>query len=340
MQLYEYELGKACDILINELFKLKPGESFVITADTESDERVVNASARAAFTAGANPMMIWLPTPVTEGKMADPILPIESLAGALKGADVWFQVNNKQILDSSPAQMALKVNKNIRYLELTGATASMMIRCVGRVNYPDLKIFLRELADATRTAKHLRMTTPAGTDVAFDNIPDSEFSIEDGYADTPGIHFMAGQVGWLPDRESINGTIVFDGSIVPPCDVLEEPVRLTMKSGQIVKIEGGAQAREYEAWLNKLDHPQMRKVAHATYGFLPGAKLTGKIAEDERVWGCTVWGFGATREDDAPSHNDGICLNTSVWLDDELFIDQGNFVDEKFVNLADKLKII
>ncbi|GAI54142.1 unnamed protein product, partial [marine sediment metagenome] len=37
MVIYEYELGKASDILTRELLKLKPGETFVITADTESD---------------------------------------------------------------------------------------------------------------------------------------------------------------------------------------------------------------------------------------------------------------------------------------------------------------
>ncbi len=84
----------------------------------------------------------------------------------------------------------------------------------------------------------------------------------------------------------------------------------------------------------------MRKVAHATYGFLPGAKLTGKIAEDERVWGCTVWGFGATSDEDAPSHNDGICLNTSVWLDDQLLFDGNRFLDPKLAEIADKLIII
>ena len=29
--LYEYEIGKAADVLVHELFKVKEGESFVIT---------------------------------------------------------------------------------------------------------------------------------------------------------------------------------------------------------------------------------------------------------------------------------------------------------------------
>jgi len=337
MFLYQYELGKACDILVRELFKLKSGETFIITADTESDPRVVNAVAGAVFTIGAKPMVIWSASPLIEGKLADSILPLDSLTGALMGADAWLEINNKQIFDATPSQTALKENKKLRYLGLTGATVSMVVRCIGRVNYPTLKKFLKYVADATKEAKHIRMTTPAGTDVEFDNFSDQELGIEDGYANKPGVHWMPGQIGWLPDRKSLNGVIVIDGSLVPPCGLISEPIRLTMKEGEIVGIKGGTQAREFELWLNKLNHPQMRRVAHATYGFLPGAKLSGMIAEDERVGGCTVWGFGSTSKESAPSHTDGICLDTSVWLDGKQLTDNGKVVDAKLIKLTKKL---
>ena len=50
--LYEFELGKAADVIVKELFKVKPGENFVITADSRSDERVVNATARQSMPPG------------------------------------------------------------------------------------------------------------------------------------------------------------------------------------------------------------------------------------------------------------------------------------------------
>ncbi len=337
MFLYQYELVKACDILVRELFKLKPGETFIITADTENDPRVVDAVASAAFTIGAKPMVIWSASPLIEGELADSVLPITSLTGALMGADAWLEINNKQIFNSTPATIAIKENKKLRYLGLTGADVSMVVRCIGRVDYPSLKKFLKYVADATKAAKHVRMTTPAGTDVEFDNVPDRVINVQDGYADTPGVHWMPGQIGWIPDRKSLNGIIVFDGSLVPPCGVIREPIYLTMKEAEIVKIEGGTQAREFELWLNKLNHPLMRRVAHASYGFLPGAKLSGMVAEDERIWGCTVWGFGATHTESAPSHTDGICLDTSIWLDGKQLTDTGKVVDEKIIELAKKL---
>lgn len=86
-QIYEYELAKAASILANQMFCLKPGESFVITADTQSDMRVVHATAAAAHAAGAKPMVIILASPLGVGKAADSMLPIEPLTAALSAAD-------------------------------------------------------------------------------------------------------------------------------------------------------------------------------------------------------------------------------------------------------------
>ena len=64
MNYYEFELEKAAKVLIEELFKLKLYETFVITADTIIDPQVTNTTARAVFAIGAKPMIIWHATPL------------------------------------------------------------------------------------------------------------------------------------------------------------------------------------------------------------------------------------------------------------------------------------
>jgi leucyl aminopeptidase (aminopeptidase T) len=352
MFLYEYEIGKASTILTRDLLKLKLGETLVITADTESDPRVVNATASAAFSLGAKPMVIWLASPLGVGKVADPMLPVEALTAVLKETDAWVEFNNQWLLYSTPYDIAVKENKKLRHICLVGMNVDMMTRCIGRVDYPRLKEFMEKITEMTKNAKHIRMTTPAGEDVEFDNAkvedkkpdPTHPLLMCLGYADVPGSHMMAGQIGWSPDLESINGIIVFDGSLVPPCGKLEEPVRLTIKAGEIIKVEGGKQAVEFEAWMKSFNHPRMLKLAHVCYGFNPGAKLTGDILEDERVWGSTEWGIGNVgailiKPDGipAPSHTDGICLNTSVWLDGKQIMDGGKMIEPDLIKLAQKL---
>jgi len=352
MFFYQYELGRAASILARDLFKLKPGETFVITADTECDARVVDATAAAAFSVGAKPMVIWLASPLGVGKAADPMLPVKALTAVLKEADAWAEFNNQWLLYSTPYDIAMKENKKLRHLNLVGMNPDMMTRCIGRVDYPTLHEFMEKITEITVDAKHVRLTTPAGEDVEFDNAkieggkqnPNYLITLETGRADVPGSHMMAGQILWTPDLESVNGTIVFDGSLVPPCGKLEEPVRLTIRAGEIIKVEGGREAREFETWMRSFNHPRMLKLAHLSYGFNPGAKLTGDIVEDERVWGCTEWGVGnigailiRPNGIPAPSHSDGICLNTSIWLDGKQIMEEGRQIDPDLAKLAQKL---
>ena len=341
MERYEIELGTAADILTRELFKLQPNETFIITADTESDPRVVNATARAAFSAGAKPMVIWTAAPLGVGEDADPMLPVEALTGALNGADAWVEYNNQWLLYSTPYNKAFAENPRLRHLCLVGMTPDMMVRCIGRIDYAALEEFQTTFASMLTEARHVRISTPAGQELAYDHMPEIPIRCRMGRADRPGSEMLAGQISSTPDFESIHGTIVFDGSLTPPCGKLEEPIRLTVEAGTITRIEGSAQARAFGAWLDAFNHPQMKRLAHVAYGVNPGARFTGEILEDERIWGSTEWGIGSVPVTilpphglPAPSHCDGICLNSSVWLDDIQILDEGRFIEPVLAGLA------
>lgn len=341
---YEYELGKAADRLVKDMFKLKEGETIIITADTESDESVVNATARSAFAAGAKPMVIWLPSPLGVGKAADPMLPVDALTGALREADAWVEFNNQWLLYSTPFERAMEKNKKLRYLCLVGMNADMMVRVIGRVDQVLLTEYLARVTEMTGKAKIMKITTPAGTNLEFEMEPRHKLTCDTGEAAGPGMHMLGGQICFIPKFESINGILVFDGSLMPPCGLLSEPVVMKIEKGCVVEIKGGKQAHEFKEWLESLDDPNMFRLAHGCYGFNPGAKLTGNILEDERVWGSTEWGLGYLSPIDAPpagidakSHTDGICLNSSVWLDGELIMDKGTVISPELKAQADKL---
>lgn len=345
-QYYEYELGKAANKLVSEMLKLKPDETFVITADTESDPRVVDVTAAAAFTVGAKPMVVWTASPLGVAKAADPMLPVNALTALLKEADAWVEFNNKWLLYSTPYEKAMMENKKLRHLCLVGMNVDMMVRVIARVDLPTLEKFQDKLRAMTKAANRVRMVTPAGGDVEFDNDPKRPVYSDVGYADAPGSHMLGGQISWSPIFKSINGVIVFDGSVVPPVGLVKEPVKLHVKEGKIEKIEGGEDATTFEGWLKSFNDPLMLRMAHVCYGVNPGAKLTGNILEDERVWGCTEWGIGYVDQTmtvnvdeaiPASSHTDGICLNTSVWLDEKQVFDKGRVVDPELIELAKKL---
>ncbi|HQC35846.1 MAG TPA: aminopeptidase [Bacillota bacterium] len=345
-KLYEFEIALAADRLVKDMFDLKPGETFVITADTESDERVVNATAAAAFAVGAKPMVIWLASPLGVGKAADAMLPLDALTGALNHADAWVEFNNQWLLYSTPFNRAYENNKKLRYVCLVGMNVDMMIRTLGRVDQNALSKFLHAVADMTFKAKTMRITTPAGGDLSFELEPKHKLSCDTGEAKEPGVFMLGGQICFIPKLDTIQGMLVFDGSATPPCGLLSEPIRLTVKNGRVTDIQGGAQAQQLKSWLESFDDPNMFRLAHGCYGFNPGAKLTGDIVEDERVWGATEWGIGFLSEFDAPgssidakSHMDGICLNSSVWLDGVAILENGKVVHPDLIPLQKPLGI-
>lgn len=341
---YEYELGTAAQKIASELFKLKPGETLVVTADTESDSRVVNAIATAAFAAGAKPMVVWTPSPMGVGKAADSMLPVESLTGALKAADAWVEVNNKYLLYSTPFEVAERENKKLRYMNLSGINVDMLVRTIGRVNLTALGQFQGKLASMIKAARKIRLTSLAGEDVEMEFDPKAPVVNDVGYADTPGPHFLSGQLttGY---SSSVNGVIVFDGSIVPPIGLVREPVKVHVKGGKVERVEGGRDALALEMWLKSFNDPDMFRVAHLSFGCNPGARLSGNIVEDERVWGGTEWGLGYVGPDltrdgkpiSAASHSDGTCLNSSAWLDEVQILDKGKVVHKELIESARKL---
>jgi len=340
----DLELAIAALKLVKDVLKVKEGEEVVITADTGSDWRVVEATAQAAAQLGAKPIVLWYKAPPAVGKAADPHLPLKVLKAALPESDVWIEFNKSWLLYSTPYEEAMKAGKT-RYICLVGMDTDMMVRNIGKVNIELLYEFQRKLAEITKRSRHMRITSPAGMDVEFENDPNRPVLVE-GEVSGPGEYMLFGQVDWAPIEDSINGVIVFDGSVWPPEELglLKTPIKLHVREGKVVKIEGGPEAKIFESWLKSFNDPKMFRIAHISYGCNPGAKLTGNILEDERVWGVVEWGLGSQsatfkgKLGSAASHTDGICLSPTVWGDGEKIIENGEFVHPELIDMAKKLR--
>jgi leucyl aminopeptidase (aminopeptidase T) len=60
---------------------------------------------------------------------------------------------------------------------------------------------------------------------------------------------------------------------------LKEPVKVTVKKGKIVKIEGGRQARQLEEYVNKNENGD--NIAELAIGTNPKSRLLGNVAENK-----------------------------------------------------------
>jgi len=336
-----FELAAGAAKLINEIMLVKPGENVVITADTASDWRVVHATACAAYATGAVATVCLYDTRSTAM-----IEPPKAVAGAVKDADVWIEYSVAPTLNSRAFQAA--IDNGCRYICLSGMDVDMMIRTIQRVDYRKLVELGRVFVEIIEAANEVRVLSPAGTDLTAFN-EGRKVKLSGRLADLKGYPIMlGGQVSWCPIEETINGKLVFDGALWPPMElgVLRNPVALTLEKGVITAIEGGHEATIFRYWIEDFNDPNMKRLAHYSLGFHPGIpKPTGRIVEDERVFGCIEMGIGTQGPSlmgkcwSAASHTDGVVLNPTIILDGKVLEENGRYVHPRIVEICHEMGV-
>ena len=327
----EFELHHAARVLLTEVRPVESGEQVLITADSQADQRVARATAAAAHALGAVPTVVTYPTGTPVGPVPEPV------AGAALRARHWINFSVGYHLYSSAYEAA--ISNGCVYLELTGMDVDMMIRTIGKVDnalLEEVKTLLYRRSQAVGT---LRLTNPAGCDVTMAIDPAGDPFWEDPPTDRGWPQMLGGQSGCMVVRESVNGTLVFDGAVWPPdsLGLLSRPIVMTIVDGYATECSGGAEATLYEQWLRSFGNAEALMFDHFCYGFNPGVKRpSGRILEDERIFGCVQIGIGAT-ELGSPVHSDGVVLNPSVWLDDQQIQADGVYVDPEIAALTDRL---
>ena len=321
----KYELYKGAMKLVQDVMLAKPGGYVMITADTSSDMRVANALAAAAYAIDAVPVLVEYPT--ARETCIDP--PVMLQAAACK-ADVWIELADKNVQHTPSWQKALSCG--CRYTCLTGMDVDMIVRCITNVDY-DLVIKMGEtMKSIIEQANTVQILSKNGTDLRGEmqgrRVRHSgRKAIEKGQS-----NMMCGQISWNCMESTINGTLVFDGALWPPAEIglLSAPVKLTVEKGVVTKVEGGRNADVFRNWLASYQDPASYRLAHYSLGFNPGVMApTGRIVEDERVFGGIEFGIGSqgasilAEKWDAPSHTDGTILKPTILLDEKVFEEDG-----------------
>ncbi len=337
-----WEILQAAKKVINEIMLVKPGETVVITADTTSDIRVIQATAAATIEAEAKPIVITFQASLDKEIMIEPTPPV---AEAIKAADVWIDYQY-QLFYTRAWKAAM--DAGARLFLAAACDVNMLMNTVGKVNYPKMIELGETIVELINASSEMRITSPAGTDLTM--------STEDRIAQQSGAYgtkkgtsvMLGGQTTLCPVEETINGKLVFDGGLFPPGEigVMKSPVELTVEKGVVTHVEGGREAHLFKKWLESWDDEKMYWLAHVSQGFNSGVQEpTGRIEEDERIFGCVECGLGTQGEGlggkgwAAASHTDGITLNPSIYLDREAIEKDGFYVHSRLAQLCKELGV-
>lgn len=314
-----------------ELCKVQPGETVLGFTDTMSNEAYVTALAGAARVLGANFFQI-----VVAGD--EQWMKSQAIIDAWEGSDLVVGMLTTGWIYSDAHNAALDAGARTLMIEEPEDMLRRMfpipeIRRRGEVS--------QALMDAGTT---LRIWSEAGTDLTL-SYEGRPVGIQYGYSDTPGRwdHWPSGQVAVAPLELSAQGTLVLDESdcVVNLGRYFMSPIRMEIREGDIVSMEGGADARLLRDLFELPSDPRAYGVSHIGWGYEHRANWNalglrhwewGGVMDTESYYGNMLIAFGANfmrgldGENRAPSHIDIPTRNHSIWVDDQQIIDRGSFI--------------
>jgi 2,5-dihydroxypyridine 5,6-dioxygenase len=335
----ETRLARAAAFIVCEFLRVRTGEQVLITADTASDSRAVQALFKAASVQRARVSVITIPQLPYQGKLADPFV-AEPAAAAVKSCDVWIDITFPYLTGSGMHAEAMAL-KRVRALHLLDLDGDGIARLFAGVDFE--KLFdLQEALDAfiaASTGKQCHITSPSGTDVTF--TIGRPATRKTRRIETPGSYMAPGSAVIYPEVETVRGTLVVDAAFHEYYTLLRN--QLTIKvDGRIREVGGGGtELKVMERALKRAGGGQYGSIIHFTHGFHPMARFHGgSLAESIRAAGCDAVGLGTPwwEPGGGENHPDALVSMHSLWVDGGQIVHDGALVAPQFAQLESRLE--
>ena len=215
---------------------------------------------------------------------------------------------------------------------------------------PGLKEACKYAESLYRKTRSVRVVSDAGTDLTY-TCGEYPVMTQWGFADEPGHfdHWGAGHIHTFPNEGSTHGTVVMqpgDIVILPYCRYVHDPVKLTVREGHVVDIDGGLDAKLMRDWLadgkSGIDDRDPYAVSHLGWGMNPqalwyGIALNGDEPEISRAAARTfpgnfLFSTGPNSQGGGKrttrGHYDVPMRDCSIELDGRLVVKDGRIVDD------------
>jgi aminopeptidase len=319
----QIELQRCARVALDLCVRARAGERVLVVTDTMRDQTVAQALAAAALAMGAEPVLVVIPT-----ARKTPQEPPDAVLAALQSTDIAFLYTTYSLSHSTARVQAQKAGA--RVISMPGVTEDGFLRTLS-VDMARLADLTNRLADRVARAGTARVTTALGTDMRY--ALGHPITTMDGICQKAGELdvFPPGLFLSVPQEGSASGTAVVDGAITQ-IGRLASSVTLAFERGRLVKITGGGEAARLEELLASLEDDNAYKFAAWGIGTNPGARLVGEDPsfEGERVFGWTHVSTGSNATFPggtvrAKIHLDGIIGRPTIYLDDEVIVQDGRF---------------
>jgi len=301
-------------IVIEDCMGVKDSENVLILTDDKKQDIGMALYNEAKDICKEAVLMVMEPRKVSGEE------PPEVVAESMKNFDVIICPTSTSITHTNAKINAIKAGA--RLASMPGITKEMFEKGAITADYSKVEALTLKFTELLTKAKTAKIIKDGHT---------LQMSLENrkGVPST-GIYKNPGEAGNLPSGEayiapvedSANGSMIIDGSMVG-VGLLKSPLYVELKDGKLVKLEG----EDSDKLKILFDNDNNSTIGELGIGTNPAARLTGVILEDEKIYGTvhiafgTNISFGGTNKADC--HLDGIIIDPTLYLDDQLVMENG-----------------
>lgn len=304
--------------ILKNCMGLKQEETLLVITDTLKEE-IGYALYKAGLEMGCEALLMSMRVRAVSGEE-----PPAAVAEAMLHADVIVCPTEESLTHTNAKIKAAE--KGARIGTMPGITKEMFTQGAITADFAEVERRTKELTEILSCAKSARIEKDSCV-MTFD------LAERKGVPST-GVYKNPGEAGNLPSGEAyiaplengVNGEMIIDGSMVG-IGTLTEPLYVAVENGQLKSLKG-AGAEELGILFEK---PENGVVAELGIGTNEKALLCGNTLEDEKVYGTVHIAFGTNTSfggiNKADCHMDGIILKPTLYIDDRLVIQDGEFTD-------------
>lgn len=312
------DLQEASKIAVNDCTALNPFESALVITD-EPLRKIGYALWKQASEVSEDAILVEIVPRENHGE--EPPKPVANL---MKDVDVVLCPTSKSLSHTDARRSACR--EGVRIATLPDITEDIMARTL-KADYHRIAQLSKLLAKKITDATEARLLSGNGKELM---LPIGE---RNGHPDTGLVH-NAGEFSNLPAGEAYtaplegesHGEFIVNGSMSGVGKLKDEQIHIIVEDGYATEVDGGAPAEKLRTLLDRYDR-EAYNVAELGIGTNYKAKLSGSPLEDEKVYGTVHVALGDNSSMggnvEVESHLDGIIVKPTLYLDDELIIDEG-----------------
>jgi len=315
------KLDEAAFIALHDCMAVKKDENVLVLTDDQTLP-IGQALFDAGKTLAREILLAIMPVRKVNGEE-----PPAEIAELMTRYQVVICPSQKSLTHTAARRNACKAGARVG--TMPGITEEMMIRTM-QADYHTIAERTKKLTTILDQTALVKVTTSLGTDIilpveGIKAISSTGLLLEKGaFGNLP-----SGESYMMPEEGKSTGIIVVDGSFAGIGKITDQPIRLIVEKGFVVKIEGGTEAKKLEEMLKPLA-PKSYTIAELGIGTNDQARICGNILEDEKVMGTVHIALGNNMSMggscDVAIHVDGIIMHPSVWVDGALLLDNGKLL--------------